>query len=113
MFVTEKNSISFSCPLVYYYYQREWVKYKSKVRSPAMQIVDLESQSILKILLLVIEYLDIADYAERLSTCSDMSMLEAWWQNHFFLCFWKFFPFKIHPEVGAACNTSGNFFFTT
>jgi hypothetical protein len=40
-------------------------------------------------------------------------MKEAWWQNHFFLCFWKFFPFQIHPEVGAVYRTGGNLSFAT
>lgn len=34
MFVTTEDSITFSCPLVCYYYRREWVKYKSKVTAP-------------------------------------------------------------------------------
>jgi hypothetical protein len=67
----------------------------------------LENETIHEILFTVIQEIEIAGFDEYLSGGVNDVMKEALWQQHFFLAFWKFFPKKIHPEVGAYFKTNG------
>ena len=105
------DSLKFSCKLVEYFYRKEFVEFKTKITSPRNKIqhypVGLENGSIHEILLTVLQEIEIAGFDEYLSGGVNNVMKEALWQQHFFLAFWKFFPKKIHPEVGAYFNTNG------
>lgn len=104
--------MSFSCPLVEYYYRREWVKITTGVTSPRSSVVnfpvDLAGKPIMDVLLAILGEFEISLFREYYSSGSGGVMKEALWQHHFFHSCWKFFPKRIHPEVGACFKTRGS-----
>lgn len=121
VFVVDSNNVmSFSCPLAEYYYRREWVNSNTGINSTGLNVINfpigLAAQSIVAIFLAIIEQFEISSFSEYYSSGSNGVLKEAMWQHLFFQACCKFFPNKVHPEIGACFNTRGNcqfrFFFS-
>ena len=89
------------------------MKFKTRIESPRNSLAishnHLDEKPIFEILLLILQEFEISMFQKYYSSGSDGAMKEAMWQYHFFYSCWKFFPKKIHPEVGACFKTRGLF----
>ena len=68
----------------------------------------MDEKPILEIFLTILQEFEIGSFQEYYSTGTNGVMKEAMWQHHFFHACWKFFPKKIHSEVGACFGTRGS-----